>query len=112
MKGLIAIITMAASMCGPGKVEPTTCQDAIRAAFSDTPVVATMLRVSTRESGNDPTARNGSHRGCLQINTTLHAGKIRAMGWTAVDMLRPTPNALIGRWLYNQAGTSPWAATR
>lgn len=92
---------------------PTTCPAAIGVAFHDQPptVVDRMRRIVWRESRNDPTARNGQHVGCFQIATSVHAALLARLKFTAADMARALPNALVARILYLEAGFAPWAAT-
>ena len=96
-------------------VAPPSCESAIGLAFIDKPpaVRTRMQRVSWRESRNVATAhRPGSqYYGCLQIGVRTHAARIKRLGFTAADMLRAWPNAVVARSLFNESGWSPWAAT-
>jgi hypothetical protein len=87
------------------------CRAAIGVAFLDQPVSVRdrMQRISWRESRNTPTAQNGQHYGCLQIATKVHAARIARHGFTAADMKRAWPNAVVARSLFVEQGFRPWA---
>jgi len=106
-----AILTTAA--CTTPPAAPTTCPGAIRQAFAGTGVAERMVKISWRESRWKPTARNprSSAVGCVQILTRLHRARIARHGYTAADMARAWPNAVVARSLFDDAGLSPWTAT-
>lgn len=89
---------------------PNDCTVATGVVFLDqsTPTRDRLNRITWRESRNTPTARNGSHYGCFQIATGVHAARIRRLGFTASDMLRALPNAIVARSLFIEQGFRPW----
>ena len=110
LASLVALGVVGLTGCN---IAAPSCESAIGLAFIDKPpaVRTRMQRVSWRESRNVPTARNGQHVGCLQVATRVHAARIKRLGFTAADMLKAWPNAVVARSLFNESGWTPWAAT-
>ena len=76
---------------------------------------AELDHIMWRESRCTPEAthvnRNGSvDRGLLQINS-VHRGWLAERGVSLEDLADPATNLRAGRWLYEQSGWRPWAAT-
>lgn len=105
-----AVIALTLVGCNVEDHIPNDCRIAIGVAFLDQPVAVRdrMQRIAWRESRWTPSATNGSHYGCLQIATNVHAARIANHGFTRNDMLRAWPNAVIARALYLEQGFRPW----
>ena len=80
--------------------------DAIRAAFG--PAGEKAVAVAKCESGLRPGARNGPHAGLFQVNTAIHAARIKRMGYTVAQMFQAGPNIAVARALYAESGWRPW----
>lgn len=81
-------------------------QQAICDAFGS--ACAQALRVAKCESGFNPRATNGSHRGLFQISTRWHAARTQRMGYTLDQLWEVGPNIAVAVAIYNEQGWAPW----
>ena len=81
-------------------------QEAICNAFGR--ACAWALRVARCESGFNPRATNGSHRGLFQVSMRWHAARIARMGFTPDQMWEVGPNISVALAIYNEQGGGPW----
>lgn len=84
-----------------GSIQQAIC-DAFRSAC------AWALRVAKCESGFNPRATNGSHRGLFQISTRWHAARTQRMGYTLEQLWEVGPNISVALAIYNEQGPGPW----
>jgi hypothetical protein len=66
------------------------------------------LRVARCESGFNPRATNGSHRGLFQISIRWHAARIARMGFTLDQMWEVGPNIAVALAIHEEQGGGPW----
>ena len=112
---LVLLLPLAACRAGAPAAPANTCygnepaDSAIRAAFSDTPVLDHMEYIAHRESGCDPNALNPSSwaKGLFQLlghDDLIHAAcPLAYPAWNIAGC-----NAQAARYLYDSSGLAPW----
>lgn len=98
------VVVALAGFLAVGGCDP---EAAIRAAWWDASPAEQedALEVARCESGLDPEARNGPHRGLFQLNERYHGWRVPA-GWPIDSSVG---NAVAARALQREQGWRPWS---
>lgn len=112
---LVAYGQIATAPVVPEVVEAVNTEAAVRAYFSDIPVLVQVARCEShfRHTLADGTVLKGvvdsRDTGVMQINTGYHAAVASSMGLDLTDL---NDNMAYARHLYEEQGTQPWNASR
>lgn len=91
------------------KPEPTDCFSAMERVWPES-LHGQARKIITRESGNNPSARNRSGAsGCFQMMMPLHRPIFNGVG--CGDPFDATCNSRAALALFNSSGWSPWSQT-